>query len=173
MYPKNTVFFLSNTHTFKRIIAISLKHHTLDIHISFNFTDIVHNKCNSHAFYQRFQSKYFSKKYKLPPKLTSNLYPKKILRLNNDTLKPCTASTNDILKLLDPPPPRVIFFWEYHPWAITRQEKFKDQVTDRSSGMGPLKIAFTVIKLTKIIINPLNHKYIRLHNCCWILLNCL
>ena len=39
------------------------------IYVSFNLKDILHNKCNSLAFYRRFQSNYFGEKHKLPPKL--------------------------------------------------------------------------------------------------------
>ena len=69
-------YSFSNTDTFKRIIAISFVIHGIThftfmllISVSFNFTDILHNKCNSHTFCRRFQSNSFSEKHKLSPKL--------------------------------------------------------------------------------------------------------
>ena len=73
------------------------------IYGAFNFTDILHQKCNSHAFYPRFQSNYFSKTHNMTTKLPWHQIhtpppKKKIHRLKNDTLMPYTASKNDILK---------------------------------------------------------------------------
>ena len=66
MPPVVGVQIFSGTTQFKRIIAISfiihgITHSTfmLLIYVSFNFIDKLHNKCNSHAFYQSFQSNYF------------------------------------------------------------------------------------------------------------------
>ena len=53
-------FSFSNTDIFERIVTISFVIHgayithfilMLLIYVSFNFTDIVHNKCNIDAFY--------------------------------------------------------------------------------------------------------------------------
>ena len=52
------------------------------------------------------QSNSLSEKHNLPPEtaMTLNSYTKKIHMLRNDTLRPYTASKNDILKLSDPSP---------------------------------------------------------------------
>ena len=74
---KSTVFFLFNhrhiQENYSYVVRHS-RHHTLHIHrlliyVSCNFTDILRNKCNSHAFYRHFQSNSFSEKHKLTPKL--------------------------------------------------------------------------------------------------------
>ena len=127
---KNTVFFLFKHRHIQEnyLIAVlfilhDITHFTfmLLIYVSFIFTDIVHNKCNSHTFYWRFQSNYVSKKYKLYPKLPWHQIHtlKKLLRLKNDTLKPYTASKNDILKLSEPP---IIFFQESQPRFLEQFE---------------------------------------------------
>ena len=86
-------------------IIRQLRHHTLHIHVVnlcfIDFTDIRHNKCNNHAFYRHFQSTHFSEKHQLSPETTMTL---KNTQAKNDTLKPYTASKNDILKLSLPPP---------------------------------------------------------------------
>ena len=70
-------FFFSITDHIQENYSYIVRHsryHTLHIHrlliyVSCNFTDILRNKCNSHAFYRHFQSNYLSEKHKLPPKL--------------------------------------------------------------------------------------------------------